>query len=175
MSGGDDRLLIISRPDELIAVVGYGIQIEKEQELPDLTMPRTKLHHFLDVVDKAIVSVLRERYSVQFDHIDKYLPDMVGSIYVNAATDSIADEYLEITAGILRAGGIRAVLGNNRDLAEALAFIGAMSRGAPFRAAVERELEGVGLRSQLIDDLVERGKRGLPLLLDSPPWLIAVV
>ena len=56
------------------------------------------------------------------------------------------------------------MLGNDRDLAEALALTGVVCQATPMRPFVERELESRHLSARLLDDLLELSSRRILLV-----------
>lgn len=173
-SRGDDRLLIIAGPDgpnELIAVVRHGPEIDRERQVPRITVGRTGLLDMSRYCDERIDAIVREHFSTQVNHILGQLPAVVESRYLDPAMAFVPDDRLEETLSCLQAGGLLAILGYDRDLAETLAVTGVVCQHTPMRAFVEPELRRRNLSTQLLDDLLNLSNRMIPLVQQENEWM----
>jgi hypothetical protein len=170
-----DRLIVIAKSDEVVAVVAYGPGSGEELQFPEISMSRSSLRDQIGVFDKGLDSVARVEYGPALSEIDAKTPTRVEALYLDAALDNVPDQQLEETLAALRTGGLRAVLSGSYDLAEALAVIGAVCGAAPLRAVAEGELRNRNLSAGLLDELLDLSARRIPLVSSHENWLFPLV
>lgn len=170
-----DRLMIIATPEELLAVTPYGPVSEKKRQFPHISMSRSDLRNHISAFDKLLDAVAQMNSGKEFSGIMAQTPERIATLYLDPALSNVSDEQLDDTLTLLRAGGLRAVLGGDYDLAEALAVIGAVSQATPFRKVAENELKGRGLSTRLVNELLDLSARRIPLIAVSEQWLLSFV
>jgi hypothetical protein len=173
-SGTHDRFLAVAVPDGLIAVVAYGPG-QVERRLPDLRMSRTELRNRVGVFDQVLDAVLDKEFGLIISLVMDKAPERISYLYLDPALSNVKDEHVDNVLALLGAGGLRAVLDGRRDLAEALAVIGAACGPAPFRGMAAGALKRRGLEVGLLDELVQLGGKGLPLVAAADSWLYTFV
>jgi hypothetical protein len=170
-----DRILIVAMPDEVIGAVSYGPAVNPDRQLPDIDRSRSDLREQLKAFDKLLSIVAQVEFGGDLDHITAQMPAIVDSLYLDAVLSDVPDEHLDRVLAALRSGGLRAVLDNNRDLAEALAIAGAVCGGAPFRQFAESELKARQVNVALLDELLDTGRLGMRLVMAVDNWFVPLV
>jgi hypothetical protein len=100
-------------------------------------------------------------------HIEPDVRANVQNIYLDIATNAVADEDLERVSAKLDAGGIYAILGNDRDLLDALIILGALTQTTSYRILLLSRLRECGFADPdaIIDALATSGHNsGLALV-----------
>jgi hypothetical protein len=169
-----DRLMIIATAGEIIAVSYYGPALG-DQPLPHISMSRSDLRNQIRAYDELLDTVAREKSGPELRLIMEQAPRVIEALYLDPALNNVSDEHLDRTLSLLRAGGLRAVLDADYDLAEALAVAGAVCGAAPFRAVAEGELMNRNLNTQLLDTLLGLSAQGMPLISSDGTWLLPLV
>jgi hypothetical protein len=160
------RIVHISREDETIATVVRGLDHDSSAPLDfHPSMSRASLRHLNGLFEQILDENLSERWlKVALDHINGSAPDVARSIYLDTALGSVSDEYLAETLEALTEGGIRALLHEDRDLAEALVVAGTVTQATPFYDFVVAVLQREGFEPGVLHRLAEIGRASLPLV-----------
>ncbi|GIH16109.1 hypothetical protein [Rugosimonospora africana] len=95
-------------------------------------------------------------------YLEPHLRANVRRIHLDSATNAVADDALNWVVATLDAGGVYAILGQDRDLLDALVILGAMAPTMPYRTVLARELDAQGFTDpdRIIDALVQAGRNG---------------
>lgn len=103
------------------------------------------------------------------------LPNVCQGLYLDVALRFADVNNRDAVMKLLGQGGIRALLKNDRDLAEALAIVSAATQLTPIRPAAEVALSEEGLDPSIIDQLLAINAEGFELLLARDLWLLTLV
>lgn len=123
------------------------------------------LRYLNSLFDQILEDNLSERWlKIALDHIAVSTPEVARNIYLNTALRSVSDERVAETLEYLTEGGLRALLREDRDLAEALVVAGTVTQAMPFRRFVEAILLREGFEPDVLERLAEIGDVSLPLV-----------
>jgi hypothetical protein len=167
------RLLHVTNSQGLVAFV--SAQHDANDPDPDdaPALPRSALRQIGAVFDEIVEHAVSTSWvSIGLAHFMEATPSVCQGIYRDVALRYVPTDQMDDVAAVLGAGGIRALLGNNRDLAEALAIAGAVIPTRPLRPLLDAEIRRWGLEHDLVDELAKVGERGFSVLDAKDDWLL---
>jgi hypothetical protein len=160
------RLAVISTGNELVTVVPVGPRSrDGTYSIPRITLPRHVLRSILQSHRDDLSAVIHGGwFGVVANHIERQQAKTSTSVYLDTATHWIPDPLFPSAFQQLRDGGIRRVLGGNRQLAEVLAMIGAARQRMSIREYVDATLARYDYNTHDVDQLIEISSDIMPLV-----------